>query len=187
MTPCILTFSGRMVNPLDAKPSDICIEDVAHALSLVNRYTGHTKRAYSVAQHSLACVELAWRFGLSVEVRLAALLHDATEAYLNDIAAPLKQSAIFEGYRRAEDVLHAVIWEALAPGRDWLVRKEAVRELDVRMLEAERRALLRPHADWVVVEYDEPADRSFVWVDHLPAMAAEQLFLQRYRELRVDL
>ena len=49
----ILTFTGRRVWPLDPRPEDICIEDIAHALALTCRFTGHCREFYSVAQHSV--------------------------------------------------------------------------------------------------------------------------------------
>lgn len=65
-------------------PDSICIQDIAHALSLTNRFTGHTHVPYSVAQHSHTV-----SMGLPT---LAAHLHDAHEAFLGDISTPLKRA-----------------------------------------------------------------------------------------------
>lgn len=59
------------------------IETIAHALAYINRYTGHVGQ-YSVAQH---CVLIAMQ--LPQELKLAGLLHDAPEAYIGDVSAPL--------------------------------------------------------------------------------------------------
>lgn len=82
----IMTYTGKMVDPFDLKPDDVDLEDIAHSLSLMNRYTGHTTFPYSVAQHSILLSE-------AVPPRLAqvALLHDASEAYLVDVPYPIKQ------------------------------------------------------------------------------------------------
>lgn len=82
----IQTFKAALVNPLDMRIDDIHIEDIAHALALTNRFTGHTPEPYSVAQHSVivssVCPEGCKMWGL---------LHDAPEAYMADISRPVKQ------------------------------------------------------------------------------------------------
>lgn len=91
----ITTFTGRRVDPLALQPSDVCIEDVAHALSLKCRFSGHASHFYSVAEHSLLVADIVQRWGGGAFDCLAALLHDAAEAYLPDIATPLKPFAGF--------------------------------------------------------------------------------------------
>jgi len=49
----IQTFSGLQFWPLDPRPDEINIEDIAHALSLQCRFGGHCNRFYSVADHSI--------------------------------------------------------------------------------------------------------------------------------------
>ncbi len=83
---CVRTFTGIYMNVFDPKPEMICIEDIAHGLSHQCRFAGHTKEFYSVAQHSIHVCEIA-----SVELKLQALLHDASEAYLCDIPGPIKK------------------------------------------------------------------------------------------------
>lgn len=80
------TYSRRLVHLLDLKPGDVVIEDVAHALALVNRYGGHTPEPYSVAQHSVYVAQL-----LPPWLRLHGLLHDAAEAYVGDFITPIKE------------------------------------------------------------------------------------------------
>ena len=104
----ICLYSGRSLQPLNARPSDICIEDIAHALANQCRFGGHTKRFYSVAEHSIYVSRLVPK-----EQRLAALLHDASEAYLIDLPTPLKVLPEFAAYRQAEEHLMQVIGEAL--------------------------------------------------------------------------
>lgn len=87
----IQTFTGKKVFPFAMTPDQVCIEDIAHALALKCRFTGHCKRFYSIAEHS---VRVSWL--VRPEVQLAALLHDAAEAYLPDFARPLKGKAYFK-------------------------------------------------------------------------------------------
>lgn len=81
--------SGRQVDPLNLKPGDVSIEDIAHGLSLINRFNGQTRFPYSVARHS---VNVSVRLEGSVELKLLGLLHDAAEVYLGDVIRPIKQA-----------------------------------------------------------------------------------------------
>jgi uncharacterized protein len=86
----ILTVSGRKVWPTwPADPGEIALDDIAHALSQINRWTGHTRRPWSVAQHALVVAEVVAAF--SPDLALAALHHDDAEAYLGDVATPIKR------------------------------------------------------------------------------------------------
>ncbi len=99
---CINTYSGRQVDVFDPDPADIVIGDIAHALSHQCRWGGHTKEFYSVAHHSLLVA-----LKVPDELKLAALLHDASEAYLVDLPRPIK--ANLPGYVAAENHLMHVI------------------------------------------------------------------------------
>lgn len=94
------TNSGKMINMADPDMNSICSEDIAHALSMICRATGNFRHFYSVAQHSLNCMREAQARGFSRRVCFAALLHDASEAYLCDVPTPLKE--LLPDYRRIE-------------------------------------------------------------------------------------
>jgi hypothetical protein len=83
--PFIITVSGRTVHYLFPDPDCITIEDIAHALSRISRWCGHTQSFWSVAAHSLLVAQLLPR-----QLKLAGILHDAHEAYLGDVPTPLK-------------------------------------------------------------------------------------------------
>jgi len=133
----IVTFTGRKFWPLDPRPEEIDIQDIAHALSLVCRWTGHTYRHYSVAEHSLRVSKLAEQLTMAEhgalsarvtaarEIALWGLLHDASEAYLSDFARPLKHFTEFgKLYSIFEEQLTAAIVERfdLMPHRPSVVR-----------------------------------------------------------------
>lgn len=80
------TATGRQFWPLDPRPEEVHLEDIAAALSKICRYGGHCKRFYSVAEHSVLMAR-----ALPEALRKYALLHDASEAYLNDVIRPLKR------------------------------------------------------------------------------------------------
>ena len=85
----ITTYTGLHFDPVEPDENLIKIKDIAHALSMICRANGHTKIFYSVAQHSIACAKEASQQGLSKELVLGCLLHDASEAYLSDVTRPI--------------------------------------------------------------------------------------------------
>jgi hypothetical protein len=98
----ITTYTGIKINVFDPKPEDICVTDIAHALALNCRFNGHLNKFLSVAEHSV----MVSRY-VSDENKLAALLHDAAEAYLTDVPRPMK--AHMPAMQEVEDKLEAVI------------------------------------------------------------------------------
>lgn len=98
------TYTGGKFWPLDPRPDEVNIYDVAHSLSLQCRYAGHCERFYSVAEHSVLMAR--W---VSPANRLWALLHDASEAYLVDVPRPLKRH--LPSYKEAEAKVMAAICE----------------------------------------------------------------------------
>jgi uncharacterized protein len=131
----IRTFTGRLVDPIHLTPEDICIEDIAHALSNQCRFSGHTRRFYSVAEHS---VRVSKRCTLDP---LSALLHDAPEAYLVDLPRPLKHHPQFAFYRLVEAHVEEMIQEkfALIPLPEI---EEEIKVADQRMLASEMFGLM---------------------------------------------
>lgn len=98
--PFIVTYTGKRFSFNRITPDRIDIRDIAHALSHLCRFTGHTNMFYSVAQHSLLVSE---KMPGGPADKLVGLLHDAAEAYTNDIASPLKkwihqESTMASGY-----------------------------------------------------------------------------------------
>lgn len=99
----IRTFMGKMIDPFNPDPQMINIVDIAHSLSNLCRWNGHTMRFYSVAQHSIFVASLMEK----PEDKFAGLLHDASEAYLTDLPRPLKMR--MDKYYEAEFNLMMVI------------------------------------------------------------------------------
>jgi uncharacterized protein len=145
----IQTFSGVKFFPLEPRHCDIVLDDIAHALSNICRYTGHVQRFYSVAEHSVLVSreverrtkDLHWRDRR--DVARWGLLHDASEAYIADVSRPVKHLPAFQQYREAEARLQRVIAE-----RFGLLEEEPqeVRDVDAEILGSEVAELL-PNAD----------------------------------------
>ena len=103
----IRTFTGKLVDPFALTLDDIDIRDIAHHLSNLCRYTG-AGPFYSVAQHSV----LVANYFIDPAARLAGLLHDAAETYINDIASPLKRAIGMERYVTADEEITAAVFQA---------------------------------------------------------------------------
>jgi hypothetical protein len=166
----IQLYTGQPFWPLDPRPEEIDILDIAHALSMQCRYSGHVNSFYSVAEHSVHISR-----AVSPEFALWGLLHDASEAYLVDIPKPLKP--LLPQYKAAERSVMACI--ALHFGLD-PVEPPEVKEMDFRILFNEREALLNRSAkEWGIVGEPIPNLKIRAWNPD----AAEHLFLARFTEL----
>jgi hypothetical protein len=98
----IRTFTGKVFDLKILDPDSICIEDIAHGLANTARFAGQLPVLYSVAQHSFHVAQSALK-----ENQLAALLHDASEAYLGDMPSPFKK--LLPDFKDYEDKLMKVI------------------------------------------------------------------------------
>ena len=175
--PYIVTFTGKKVHPLNATPDELCIEDIAHALAYKCRWSGHTTRFHSIAQHSVIVANL---FTLQP---LWGLLHDASEAYLADVPSLIKPHLPTLKY--AEDQLMEVIQ-----------KKFKLPNLD------RHEEMVLKRADWASMKHewetmvynpeghDIGIDLRDVPEIHVPAaktswmpVEAERVFLKVYREL----
>jgi hypothetical protein len=168
----IQTFTGRKFWPLDARPEEIDIYDIAHALALQCRYVGHVTVFYSVAQHS----DLASELVTADRDRLWALLHDASEAYLSDVSRPVKHSSGFGFYREAEKRVQAAICH-----RFGLTVEEppSIKEVDTRQVSTERRDLMVGKHAWGTDRFAAFDRRIVAWAWEV----AEERFLSRFFEL----
>lgn len=177
----IITFSGTVVRPLSPDPDTLKIEDIAHALANQCRFTGHVKEFYSVAQHSVYVSRMA-----SGETALWGLLHDASEAYLSDLARPLKYAnGLGDVYREAETRLTYAIAKKFGltvhtSVNDFSMLPVTVKEADDVMLRLEARDLMPPNFPVGEIKYHPMAPRK---VSGWSPDYAEVMFLGRYLEL----
>lgn len=123
------TVSGKKIDLLNPDPEQITLEDIAHALNCIPRFNGHTKQPFSVLQHSIGVADL-----VADKYKLAALLHDASEAYICDIPSPMKR-LLGESYYAVERRLQAAIGSKF--GVDLVNLPLAVKRADAIMLMTE--------------------------------------------------
>lgn len=103
----IKTFSGVYFDYEEMNPNTILIEDIAHPLSLIPRWAGHSQICYSVAQHCCWCHDTIFDHTGDSELAFEALMHDSPEAYLGDCPKPLKN--LLPDYQKIEDKLSQII------------------------------------------------------------------------------
>jgi hypothetical protein len=167
----VQTFTGRRAWPREPDAGVVCVEDVAHSLSLRCRYGGHCRPFYSVAEHCVRGAAL-----VSAEARQEFLLHDAAEAYLADVPRPLKRAPEMRWYRVLERGWEEAIASALGLRRE---HAGEVRLADSVMLATERRDLMGPvldGTDWGPLPEPAPWRIERTWSSE----EAEERFLARF-------
>src|SRR5262245_42067765 len=171
------TFTGRKFPFLNPTVDDVDPLDIAHALSMLCRFGGHTHQFYSVAEH---CVLLSR--AIPERYAVEALLHDAAEAYLVDIPRPVKRQLY--GYKEMEDRVLKVIFDRFEvdPYSEDDIVSPLVKDWDSRILLTERRALMPNTVHPWSEEYLEPLD---VAIAIAPQKVAERWYLNAMRQLRL--
>jgi uncharacterized protein len=182
MEAWIETVSGVHFEFLDPKPEQIRIHDIAHALGNNCRFVGQCRKFYSVAEHSWHVARMLE--GAPLEVQLAGLLHDASEAYITDMASPVKQ--FMPEYRAMEDKVMIAI--AAKYGFEYPLH-EAVKYADMMALSIEAHHLLLSKGnDWDMWRSLKrpPIIDSYRPIGMVPE-TARQVFLDKFFELSMKI
>jgi len=156
------------------KVEDVLIEDIAHALSMQCRFTGHTSQFYSVGEHSLNVSNMC-----STDYKLVGLLHDASEAYLTDLATPIKD--IIPQYKEIEEKITRVVFEKFG-----LVYNDIhyIKLADTHALKVEATTLIGEVSEWAMHEVDTSMiDDSNVYIECMSPEEAKEQFLRMFELL----
>lgn len=177
----IQTFTGKKFDLLEPIEDMICIEDIAHHLSQVNRFGGACKFPYSVAYHSiLVCnkLDVAWK--------LDGLLHEAEEAYYGDLTTQLKNLLGREDWNNMLIPVGKALYNKFGIIDRTYTEYELIKRVDVRMVNTERHQLLNIHVpDWLPeFELAEPYDDIFI--HETSPKVVEEAFLLEYEKWRRD-
>lgn len=170
MTPCILSNSGKYFNFLSPQDYDYTIEEIAHALSHINRYTGHSRVPYNVADHSVRVSYLVPK-----KYALDGLMHDCSEAFLGDVSSPLKQ--LLNDYKIIEEKVERAIANHFSLEYP---HPPCVKIADYTMLVTEKRDLLPYSEPWDDFKQFTPLQER-IWP--LKNREAREAFLARFYEL----
>lgn len=158
----IVTANGNEVDMRYPRPGSITLPDVAHHLATINRFTGAARRPYSVAEHSLLVCEIAEReLHLPVEGRLAALMHDAHEAYTGDLHTPGK-AEVGPGWHEFEGRFERLVRRVFGLTQAFADHAVDIKRADLMALATERAQLLPPApTPWAVLDHVQAVG----WVD----------------------
>lgn len=164
------TYMGVQFWPLDPRPHEILLEDIAHSLAKICRYNGHSIDHYSVAEHSVLVSQ-----HVRPEHRLQALMHDAPEAYLGDVIRPVKK--YLKDFGEHENRLLFLMGPKF-----WFNAKlhENVHHVDDSILADEKGVLFRHDLPWFL---PQPPLGIADDIKCLTAKQAKRLFLKTYYEL----
>lgn len=186
MTPYLLTNTGRehiLTHGHSTGPAPT-IGEIAHALAQINRYTGHAARPYSVAEHSLLVCDIVRVRGGDCHAQLAALLHDAHEAFCGDAATPIKW-AIGSAWAEFERVHERLVQRTFRIESAAAAYHAAIKHADLVALATERRDLLpynpAQHLPWPVIDAPGAAIEPLAGVD-LNSRVREAMTWRRHRD-----
>lgn len=163
MTWILMAFGREHELRCSGHPDNVpSIGEIGHSLAQVNRYTGHTVRPYSVAEHSLLTADIARHYGADPMEELCTLMHDAHECITGDVASPIKEEIgqvwhDFEA-RHQRDLLSA--YRLLEPMRS---HHAVVKLYDLTALATERRDLM---------QFNPAVNRPWPVIDKLPCISA---------------
>lgn len=162
------TYSGGLYYPWHPVIEEVCILDIAQALSNLCRYSGQSADFFSVAEHSVLVSRIVPK-----DFALEGLLHDAAEAYCNDLSVPLK-----EGLPDYNKVL--AMNERIVRLRFHLpqVESECVTEADLEIRVSELDQLFPFHDDCRA-----PKGTKLTIIRKLTPFDAKLEFLSRFAEL----
>jgi uncharacterized protein len=169
------TFTGRSLHLLAPTHDAISIHDIAHALSLQCLFAGQIGAFYSVAQHSVLCSQYC-----EPEDALAALLHDAAEAYMSDLPRPVKAIAGMDRFLACEQHLLTVILQRF--GLSGRIPESVTRADNLLCLTEAQELFVVPPA-WAAALDSLPHPMTRARINPWPPGYAEQRFLDRFAEL----
>lgn len=188
VNPWMQTYSGVPFDLLEPQEWAVRLRDISHSLSLTNRFNGHTRRPWSVAEHSLFCLELMGD-DYGARMRLLVLIHDFIESYVSDLSTPMKRTldavstSALDAFNRIESRINTAIHAKLLLEPPTYEEKRVIKHFDLLALRLEAEVLMGPPPlPWI--EMPEPderqqriAKRVFGWRHRLrsPKRTAAQL------------
>lgn len=173
--PDILTHSGNYFDFTNPHHSVFGIDDIAHGLSHICRFTGQCREFYSVAQHSVLC-----SFIVPNHVAFQALMHDAAEAFIGDVAKPLKR--LLPDYKMIESRVEAAVFARFGLPDEL---DPEVKRADLVMLATERRDLMHSNdsSAWSLLDGIQPLPFK---IEPVEPRVARRAFLNRFAELTTE-
>jgi len=144
----LVTYTGKEFDYNNITKESIDINDIVLALPRLNRFVGHSSRAYSVAEHTLLCLNMAEKLGYTTREKLLTLIHDWTEAYVGDLNSILK--SMMPEFAKVEREVELAICEHIGIEPPTIKELIKVKKIDITMLAIEMRDLtLHDHSKYL--------------------------------------
>lgn len=190
MAHALMTYSGRFIWPLEPYSDEVDLVSVAHGIACEYRYGNQSPYPYPVAWHSVALSHV-----VPQKYAQAALLHDASEAYLKDVPRTIRRQ---EPFKTIYDAIERKLLIACFEHFDvdfGLMDNDEFLYYDVKMSWCEMevwsrfnsvyRAKMNCQTD---VDIEDVLDEDYIeWVEMCPRhdvwQNAEAAWLERYNEL----
>ncbi|AZU98902.1 putative phosphohydrolase [Bacillus phage pW2] len=145
----LVTYTGKKFDYNNITKDSVDVQDIAHSLSHLNRFVGHSSRPYSVGEHILHCYNMANKLGYSTRLQLLTLIHDFEEAYTGDCPTPLK--VLLPEFKTIAKQVETAIYENIGIEPPTEEEKYLIKRIDLTMLAIEMR-------DLTLHEYEEFVD-----------------------------
>lgn len=176
----IQTHTGTIFYPLDPRIEDIELEDVAHGLSHKARFTGHTRRLYVTAEHSVRVSLHLGACGRSLMEQFVGLHHDDTDAYLPDVPTPLKILPEFKWFRDLEHHLQDMCFTKFGCRID---DYSVIKNSDIVLLLTEKRDLMpTKNGNWKHKYTQEPIPEPY-FIEPWEPTVAKKIYLDLHHSL----
>lgn len=132
-----ITYTGKQLDYSNITPESICLEDMLHSVCRINRFIGHSKRPYPVAEHLFLCLVMSEVLGYTARQRLLTVIHDLPEAYTGDCPTPLKQ--LLPQFKEIEAKVEDALYKNLGIAPPTAFEHNLVKRIDNTMLVIEMR------------------------------------------------
>lgn len=179
----IQTFTGKMFNILNPTEDMICIEDIAHAGSAMNRFTGHCRFPYPVTQHEYLGSFIRppnCRCASNEEHAFKFLLHDASESYISDVSRPLKHfTLVGDEYRKVEKPIQELIYARYGLS---VHEPPCIKDIDTQMSYAEKAQLMPKKGEWQTKRSDDEKAADVIIMERT-FYQNKLLYLSRFNKL----
>ena len=144
----LVTYTGKQIDYNNITKEMIDIRDIIHTLPRLNRFVGHSSRAYSVGEHTIYCFLMSQKLGYTIREQFLTFIHDMTETYVGDCPTPLKRLLPnFEGIESNIEKAICDYFEIEPPTEE---EHKKVKRIDTTMLVIEMRDLtLHEHKNFI--------------------------------------
>ncbi len=179
---------------MDPLPEEVHLIDIVVGLSNAARYRGQTKFFYPVLTHCVLvsegveklALERGWSPKLTAMAAFEGLLHDGSEAYLGDVARPLKRQRAMREYCRVE-----ALWEKVIHDRFGIKSEQRtagiVKEVDQRVVLDEIKVLMHDPDMWRRSNRYVGMEPLGIEVKYLTQKESMTLFYNRFYNLTGEL